>query len=913
MENNKEQELFARQLEREQLMVNKGIERYHERLNKMIDKGDYARAKGGQLVEFTFLESIAKTLQEVLEDAAAGKAGTNYAIIGPMWQRMQSLRLLDLKTGESTDKCFNPLSVEEVSLIVIRRILNECKQPIVVKESEAGRTRRKAGARRIYSEIVNDIARSVDVQVKSNFIRKHLPDKQSGQSHFQRVQEWSYKQAASIRHKDKALKRGMRKAASHFEERGIQAMAALYGDPMLIGDEASILVEKVIKILEDVCMSYYGPIFEMRWERNQLKFLQLTEAGLKFTADLDYAEEVEKDKPILLPMLVPPKAHTADGQGGYLSLQYGKVKKQKGDIQLSAKHREFMNDQQEVGFHINQCVLEVMKLVKETLEGPDQIIGDFKPKPVEEQWAPPIDPEIIHAAEVWGRAAGKPPSAYSEMQKARRLRATQQRDYRDKVLKESEQSMTELTLEVAEMVKDDPAFYLPVKSEFRGRINPAATGLTYQGSDMQKGLIEFAEPVEVDDRTEYWFCMGLTANAGEDKLTITERLQWVEDHREQIAETAHNPLKSLWWRGKKQDDGTEIDCPWAFLALAIEYTRLFIDKVGPRLTRARIPYDAVCSGQQIISGITGCGRTARAVCLAPAGPEDPRKDVYSDVLKVARKMARKLRWNIPIYVNEKLEDGTTRLKVKGRVSPAKLKKMGRSVPKQPIVSGQYGSCDKTRWEGIAKKGTLDDKGTTFTMEESEAVYKQLIKPAMNEVMPSLDIFLEWMKSVCKHIASRSKGGVVKFKTPDGTVVTQVYRKMDFRKVATEHVGQTSLKNNRSRRRDYFETPEADWGRMERGIAPNFIHALDSNILSLGLAGCGAQFATVHDSIYVRPSREADMVHKRLQKAYHTVFTAKPLEVFLKVNGVDPEEFPIPYVTDDVYDPNDIFEALYFMS
>lgn len=516
--------------------------------------------------------------------------------------------------------------------------------------------------------------------------------------------------------------------------------------------------------------------------------------------------------------------------------------------------------------------------------------------------------EVTHDAESWARDTGKSPSRYPALRAAKDERAESIDNFNNVIKAESEESMTEVTLDVVKRVRNDERFFIPVRPEFRGRINPRHTALSYQGPDHQKALLEFADPVPVDEHTEFWMEMGLTAFAGVDKLTIKQRRQWVEDHKSQIQQAVLEPIGCNWWKGEKQEDGTEIDKPWQFLALAQEYVRLFIDRAQPQTTRARIPYDAVCSGQQLMGGVTRCKRTAYAVCLGPSEHNDPRRDVYTDVLNVMKRLVREMHWEVPIY---RIDPTTKESKKVGQVPRSKLRKLERKHAKLVIVSAQYGSKDETRWKKVAQK-------TDLTEEQSKAVYEQLTKPAMAEVMPGLDNFLDWMNR-CVDGVKRSKASQIVFEAPDGfedetpTQVIQRYPRTIWKQIPTDHVGGGSVKTQRAQLSKGIQSDTPAWKDMKQAAAPNIIHMLDSTMLVRALHDCEFDFTTVHDSIYVRPCAEANIIHERIRHSYKTLFESNTLDRFLELNHLDPEEFAPPYVTDDPYNPEDVLKSCYVVS
>lgn len=91
---------------------------------------------------------------------------------------------------------------------------------------------------------------------------------------------------------------------------------------------------------------------------------------------------------------------------------------------------------------------------------------------------------------------------------------------------------TALILAEHSRLAEHQAFWLPIFMDFRGRIYPRTNLVTYQGSDLQKGLLAFADYDHADYGVEDAYVLNIT-NAyghGQDKASMADRRQFVKEH-----------------------------------------------------------------------------------------------------------------------------------------------------------------------------------------------------------------------------------------------------------------------------------------------------------------------------------------------------------------------------------------------
>lgn len=93
-------------------------------------------------------------------------------------------------------------------------------------------------------------------------------------------------------------------------------------------------------------------------------------------------------------------------------------------------------------------------------------------------------------------------------------------------------------------MKDEERFYYPHNLDFRGRAYPLHPYLNHLGSDLCRGILEFAEGRPLGKSGLQWLKIHLANlyRSGVDKLSNDGRLSFTENHLEDIFDSADRPL-----------------------------------------------------------------------------------------------------------------------------------------------------------------------------------------------------------------------------------------------------------------------------------------------------------------------------------------------------------------------------------
>jgi DNA-directed RNA polymerase len=79
--------------------------------------------------------------------------------------------------------------------------------------------------------------------------------------------------------------------------------------------------------------------------------------------------------------------------------------------------------------------------------------------------------------------------------------------------------------------------------DFRGRAYPIPPHLSHIGDDLSRGLLQFEEAKPLGARGLRWLKIHLANLYGYDKANFDERVHWVEEHLEDIYDSAEKPLE----------------------------------------------------------------------------------------------------------------------------------------------------------------------------------------------------------------------------------------------------------------------------------------------------------------------------------------------------------------------------------
>ncbi|KAK7295556.1 hypothetical protein RJT34_18466 [Clitoria ternatea] len=411
----------------------------------------------------------------------------------------------------------------------------------------------------------------------------------------------------------------------------------------------------------------------------------------------------------------------------------------------------------------------------------------------------------------------------------------------------------ELKLAVARKMKDEECFYYPHNVDFRGRAYPMHPHLNHLGSDVCRGILEFADGRPLGKSGLHWLKIHL-ANlyaSGVDKLSHEGRVAFTENHFDDIFDSADKPLEGKRWWLNAED-------PLQCLAVCITLTEA-LRSPSPETFISHIPVhqDGSCNGLQHYAALGRDKLGAAAVNLvAGEKPADVYSGIAARVLDIMRRDAEK----DPDIFPEALHARTL------------VNQVDRKLVKQTVMTSVYGVTYIGAREQIKRRlkerNTISDDAVIYG---ASCYAAKVTLTALEEMFQGARGIMNWLGECAKVIASENQP--VRWTTPLGLPVVQPYRKLG------RHIIKTSLQMLTLQR----ETDKVMVKRHRTAFPPNFVHSLDGSHMMMTAVACnkeGLSFAGVHDSYWTHAC-DVDKMNRILREKFVELYETPVLENLLE--------------------------------
>ncbi|GAB2291537.1 DNA-directed RNA polymerase 3, chloroplastic, variant 2 [Dionaea muscipula] len=443
---------------------------------------------------------------------------------------------------------------------------------------------------------------------------------------------------------------------------------------------------------------------------------------------------------------------------------------------------------------------------------------------------------------------------------------------------------TELRLSVARKMKDEEGFYYPHNLDFRGRAYPMHPHLNHLNSDLCRGLLEFAEGRPLGKSGLRWLKIHL-ANlyaGGIDKLSFEGRIGFVENHLDDIFDSANDPIHGKRWWLTAED-------PFQFLAACMDLSKA-LNSSSPYTFISHLPIhqDGSCNGLQHYAALGRDSKGAAAVNLI-AG-EKPA-DVYSEIAaRVQAIMENDSKQDPDVYPNALL---------------AKLlvDQVDRKLVKQTVMTSVYGvtfigARDQIQ-RRLGEKGYISDDRLLF---RASCYSAKVTFAALGEMFKAARSIMDWLGDCAKVVASENE--LVRWTSPIGIPVVQPYSK------PKRLVIKTSLQSLACRK----EGDVVQARRQRAAFPPNFVHSLDGSHMMLTAVACreaGLVFAGVHDSFWTHAC-DVDKMNQILREKFVELHSEPILENLLESFKTSYPQCELPPLPDrGDFDLTEVLRSPYF--
>ena len=548
-------------------------------------------------------------------------------------------------------------------------------------------------------------------------------------------------------------------------------------------------------------------------------------------------------QPVHQPMVHPPRDWTTPSNGGYLTtalrratLMQTRVPK---DELIAAREQMGMvyasvNAIQRTPWKINGRVLAVMR---EARTGGERFQSLF----VESDVPLPVRPTGVPTS-------GELTVAQRESMSLWKREAAQV--YETNARLGSKRVAVSQKMWAAEKFADENAIYFPHYLDFRGRIYPYASYLNPQSDDVGRSLLEFAEGKPLGERGLYWIKVHVANLFGVDKVSFEDRVKWVNEHMAELMDSAAAPLDGQMFWAKKADS------PWCALAAVMELTGAILARESGVAYVSHLPIamDGSCSGLQHYSAMLRDCVGGAAVNLVPSSKPG---DIYTEVANRAQDL-----------INASHEDGAT---------PWKGDKVVRKIAKQPTMTMCYSATVFGMQAQIARavEGLGGSEYLAGHDVRQASVYAAgVVWDAIGETVVAAKEAMAFLKECAK--LTNKVGNAICWTAPSGYLVQQGYRVFRSRWVKVHYKGremQLALAE---------DSAGLDTKRQVAGVAPNFVHSLDSAHLMatvvMGMNNGLDHWACIHDSFGVHAA-DVDVLHACIREAFIEQYSPDVLERF----------------------------------
>ncbi|XP_044480986.1 DNA-directed RNA polymerase 2, chloroplastic/mitochondrial-like [Mangifera indica] len=450
----------------------------------------------------------------------------------------------------------------------------------------------------------------------------------------------------------------------------------------------------------------------------------------------------------------------------------------------------------------------------------------------------------------------------------------------------SQRCDTELKLSVARRMKDEEGFYYPHNLDFRGRAYPMHPYLNHLGSDLCRGILEFAEGRPLGKSGLRWLKIHLAnlyAN-GVDKLSHEGRLAFTENHLDDIFDSADRPLEGKRWWLKAED-------PFQCLAVCMNLAEaLRSSSTETFISHIPVHQDGSCNGLQHYAALGRDKLGAAAVNLvAGEKPADVYSGIAARVLDIVRRDAQKDPAIFPDALHAKIL----------------VSQVDRKLVKQTVMTSVYGvtyigARDQIK-KRLKERGAIADETQAFG---ASCYAAKVTLTALGEMFEAARGIMNWLGECAKVIASENEP--VRWTTPLGLPVVQPYRKLG------RHLVKTSLQILTLQR----ETDQVMVKRQRTAFPPNFVHSLDGSHMMMTAVACrnaGLNFAGVHDSYWTHAC-DVDEMNTILREKFVELYEKPILENLLESFQQSFPTLSFPHLpARGDFDLREVLESPYFFN
>lgn len=408
-------------------------------------------------------------------------------------------------------------------------------------------------------------------------------------------------------------------------------------------------------------------------------------------------------------------------------------------------------------------------------------------------------------------------------------------------------------METAQLLTAVDRFYTPMSMDWRSRVYSLAR-FNFQREDRVRSLFLFANGKPIGEEGIWWLKVHV-ANCGAfekvDKKTFETRVQWVDDHLDDLIDYVRRPLYRTEW--------TQADSPFLFLAGCRELLSAL--EQGPSyVTHMPTSWDGACNGLQHLACMTRAPEGRLVNLTDNAEP----LDVYQVVADIAQTLIKADLDSNELFgkVDEDRPERKTiatfsKLAALALAYGVDRKLVKRNVMTTPYSSSEFGMGEQHYEDTMEPlemkwlKREIDHHPFGDTDDEWRLVSRYLakrVRAAIRQVVGLPMDAMEFMQKLAKALAHEGKP--LRWTTPAGVPCINRYHEYVVRQVELWLYDKGVKQRMRVSVAEGYEKPIAK-DKAAAGISPNVVHSMDASHLLLSVGAAADEgitdIATVHDS------------------------------------------------------------------
>lgn len=542
-------------------------------------------------------------------------------------------------------------------------------------------------------------------------------------------------------------------------------------------------------------------------------------------------EYISETTPVYGPCVEPPLPWTGMTGGGFHTEQLRRIHRYL--VKMAPTARRLMKDRhmptvlagvnalQATAWSVNTKVLDVLMAMADAgREVAGVTLPTDEPRPDRQPWMDTVDKKDM-----------TPAQAEALTQWKRSMVGW----YERRKLRVSSYGRFYSATRQAQQFRDAGPMHFVYFLDSRGRAYPLGVGLSPQGNDLQKGLLQFHKGLPIHtDHAEKWFLIQGANKFGFDKAKLKERVQWSKDRHAMILAIADNPLDNQEW--------TKCDNPLQFLAWCFEYAAWKRDPGF--VSRLPISMDGSCNGLQHFSAMLRDSVGGEATNLTD---NESMQDIYGRVATAAFKRVLADRPEDPTFRDWWVAHG-----------------IARDVVKRSVMTTPYGVTKRSATSYVVSDYLLS-AGSSLErkdMGKAAAYVMGHIWPAIGDVVVKARAAMDWLRKAAPKVLDAKKlmndpDPVISWETPSGFLATQAYFDIEIHRIRTLLHGDVRI-------RVAAETDQPDVSRHATALAPNFVHSMDASHMQLVAAEASRRgivdLAMIHDDYGTHAANAEQLFH-----------------------------------------------------